>query len=352
MIGFIIRTIVIAIGVAVVAYFYPSISYGDDLQTLAVVAVILGLLNAFVKPILKIFAIPLNMMTLGLFGIVINAALLIAVAFIADLVGFTFVVGGFPPDFSFSTVVAAVVGAIGISHRRHDRRHGGPGLTIAASVEALDDEDRRRAARRRTSTHAGLRHGSWRLGRGVRRGPRRLSRPDRPPVLGQGERHAGDHPRGLRPRIRGQRGLARGVGRRPAGGRAERTDHPGGRRQVDRRPARRGPSRRATAIPCCGSRWSHRRRRRPCGASAGASRRATRRAVPAQPGRRAGDARRPRRRGRRQQVRDGRDGDRGGHRGRRWRRTAPCGHAGSTSTWGRSSAPWMRGATPFARAWP
>jgi putative membrane protein len=115
MIGFIIRTIVIAIGVAAVAYFYPSISYGDDVATLAVVAVILGLLNAFVKPILKIFAVPLNMMTLGLFGIVINAALLIAVAFIADLVGFSFVIGGFPPEFSFSTVVAAVVGAIGIS---------------------------------------------------------------------------------------------------------------------------------------------------------------------------------------------------------------------------------------------
>ena len=97
MIDFIIRTIVIAIGVAVVAYFYPSISYGDDLQTLALVAIILGLLNAFVKPVLKIFAVPLNMMTLGLFGVVINAALLIAVAFIADLVGFSFVVGGFHP---------------------------------------------------------------------------------------------------------------------------------------------------------------------------------------------------------------------------------------------------------------
>lgn len=115
MIGFIIRTIVIAIGVAAVAYIYPSISYGDDLQTLAVVAVILGLLNAFVKPVLKIFALPLNMMTLGLFGVVINAALLIAVAFIADVVGFSFVVGGFPPEFSLSTVIAAVVGAIGIS---------------------------------------------------------------------------------------------------------------------------------------------------------------------------------------------------------------------------------------------
>ncbi len=115
MIGFIIRTVVIAIGVAAVAYIYPSISYGDDLQTLAVVAVILGLLNAFIKPLLKVLALPLTMMTLGLSGILINAALLIAVAFIADVVGFSFVVGGFPPEFGLSTIIAAVVGAIGIS---------------------------------------------------------------------------------------------------------------------------------------------------------------------------------------------------------------------------------------------
>jgi putative membrane protein len=115
MIGFIIRTVVIAIAVAVVAYVYPSITYGDDLTTLAVVAVILGLLNAFVKPLIGIFALPLNMMTLGLFGVVINAALLLVVAFIADLVGFDFVVGGFPPEFGIDAIVAAFVGAIGIS---------------------------------------------------------------------------------------------------------------------------------------------------------------------------------------------------------------------------------------------
>lgn len=115
MFGFIIRTIVIAIGVAAVAYVYPPISYGDDLGTLAVVAVALGLLNAFIRPILKVLALPLNLMTFGLFGVVINAALLIAVALIADQLGFDLVVGGFPPDFSLSTVVAAIVGAIGIS---------------------------------------------------------------------------------------------------------------------------------------------------------------------------------------------------------------------------------------------
>jgi len=114
-IGFIIRTIVIALGVAAVAYVYPAISYGDDLATLAVVAIGLGLLNAFVRPILKVLALPLTLMTFGLFGVIVNAALLLAVAFAADKLGFDFVVGGFPPDFSVSTVVAAVVGAIGIS---------------------------------------------------------------------------------------------------------------------------------------------------------------------------------------------------------------------------------------------
>lgn len=122
MIGFVIRTIVIAIAVAVVAYFYPPISYGDDLTTLAAVAIVLGLLNAFVKPILKIFTLPLNMMTFGLFGVAINAALLLAVAGLADLAGsslggleFEFVVGGFPPEFGLDAIIAAVVGAIGIS---------------------------------------------------------------------------------------------------------------------------------------------------------------------------------------------------------------------------------------------
>jgi putative membrane protein len=115
MIGFVIRTIVIAIGVAVVAYVYPQISFGDDLTTLAVVAIILGVLNSFVRPLLGILSLPLNIMTFGLFGIVINAALLLAVAFIANVVGFDFIVGGYPPDFGIDAIVAAVVGAIGIS---------------------------------------------------------------------------------------------------------------------------------------------------------------------------------------------------------------------------------------------
>ena len=115
MVGFIVRTIVIAIAVAVVAFFYPAIDYGDNLATLAVVAVIMGVLNAFVKPVLSALALPINLMTFGLFGLVLNAILLLAVAVIADLFGFSFVIGGFPPDFSLSAIVSAFVGAIAIS---------------------------------------------------------------------------------------------------------------------------------------------------------------------------------------------------------------------------------------------
>jgi putative membrane protein len=115
MTGFIVRTIVTAIAVAIVAYVYPAIDYGNELVNLAVVAVILGLVNGFVKPIIGLLSLPLNLMTFGLFGFVINAVLLLAVAAVTDALGFTFVVGGFPPDLGISAIVAAVIGSIAIS---------------------------------------------------------------------------------------------------------------------------------------------------------------------------------------------------------------------------------------------
>jgi putative membrane protein len=120
LIGFVIRTVVIAIAVAAVAYVYPEISYGGDVLTLVVVAVVLGLLNAFIKPLLTVLSVPINLLTFGLFGVAINAALLLLAAWlistfdIVDAID-TFTVGGFPPDLSVTAIVAAVVGAIGIS---------------------------------------------------------------------------------------------------------------------------------------------------------------------------------------------------------------------------------------------
>jgi putative membrane protein len=61
-----------------------------------VVAVILALINSYLKPILKMLSFPITLLTMGLFAFILNAALLLLVAFIADLVNIDFTIG-LPP---------------------------------------------------------------------------------------------------------------------------------------------------------------------------------------------------------------------------------------------------------------
>lgn len=113
--GFIIGTVATAITFWVVAYLLPQIDYGGDLVGLAILAVIAGIVNGLIKPIVKLFSLPLTVMTLGLFGLVINAGMLLLIAWLSDLVGLTFSVGGFPPDLSIDALVAALIGGIAIT---------------------------------------------------------------------------------------------------------------------------------------------------------------------------------------------------------------------------------------------
>ena len=64
---------------------------------------------------LKVLSFPITLLTMGLFAFILNAALLVLVAFIADLVKIDFTIGGFPPDFTLNTVIGAIVGSIIIS---------------------------------------------------------------------------------------------------------------------------------------------------------------------------------------------------------------------------------------------
>ena len=114
--GFIIGTIATAITFAIVAYVLPQIDYGGNIAGLIVVALIAGVVNGVIKPIIKVFSLPLTMMTFGLFGLVINAALLLLIAWVASLVGITFTVGGFPTNgLSIDALVGAIIGGIAIS---------------------------------------------------------------------------------------------------------------------------------------------------------------------------------------------------------------------------------------------
>lgn len=79
-----------ALGLLLVAEFVPGITV-DGFYTAVVAAVILGILNAVVKPVLVLLTLPITLLTLGLFTLVINAALFIFAASFID----GFAVAGF-----------------------------------------------------------------------------------------------------------------------------------------------------------------------------------------------------------------------------------------------------------------
>ncbi|OGK21280.1 hypothetical protein A3C23_02095 [Candidatus Roizmanbacteria bacterium RIFCSPHIGHO2_02_FULL_37_13b] len=92
----IVKLIINALAVFFTAKLLPGIVTVEDLYAALMVAVILGLLNTFVKPILKILTLPITILTLGLFSLIINALIIL-------------VVDRFVPGFSVNGLFAAVI---------------------------------------------------------------------------------------------------------------------------------------------------------------------------------------------------------------------------------------------------
>ena len=63
----------------VIAWVFPGITI-NGFGTAIIAAFVLGLVNAFIKPVLNLLALPLTIITLGLFSLVINALMLILVS--------------------------------------------------------------------------------------------------------------------------------------------------------------------------------------------------------------------------------------------------------------------------------
>jgi Membrane protein of unknown function. len=114
--GFVVGTVITAIAFYVLTRFLPQfVSYDGQLIGLLALAVIFGVVNALIGPVVKTLAFPLTLMTMGLIGFAINAGLLLVTAIIANSIGFDLTVGGFPPHFTVDTIVAAVVGSVVLS---------------------------------------------------------------------------------------------------------------------------------------------------------------------------------------------------------------------------------------------
>ena len=117
MIDLVVKTVINAIGVYAAIQVVPQIAFdfGDDWVKLVGVALILALVNSYLKPIAKLLSFPINLMSLGLFTLVINALLLLLVAFISEQFTLGFTIGGFPPEFGADAFIGALLGSIVIS---------------------------------------------------------------------------------------------------------------------------------------------------------------------------------------------------------------------------------------------
>ncbi len=104
-----VRWFISALALVAAAWIVPGIHVGQKAWVAyAWTAVILGLVHAVVKPLLKVLTCPLILLSLGLFLLVINAVTLLLAARIAQSVGLAFQVDGFVAAFLGSLIVSVV----------------------------------------------------------------------------------------------------------------------------------------------------------------------------------------------------------------------------------------------------
>lgn len=109
--SFLVRLVASGLAIWAAAVLVDGVQLGqadalDQAVTVLLVALIFGVVNALVKPVVKLFTLPLYLLTFGLFSLVINALLLWLTAWLAGRFDLAFTVEGF---------WAAVLGALVVS---------------------------------------------------------------------------------------------------------------------------------------------------------------------------------------------------------------------------------------------
>ena len=99
--GFLIRAVVVGIGLWLASQIVPGVHI-VSIESLIAAALLLGIINAFVRPILVILTFPITLLTLGFFLLVINGLMIELVAFFLK----GFIIAGFWPAFFAAIVVS------------------------------------------------------------------------------------------------------------------------------------------------------------------------------------------------------------------------------------------------------
>lgn len=120
---FLIRVLINAVALWAATALVPGIRSEGGWLTLLLVALVFGVLNAFIRPILKLLTCPLIILTLGLFTLVLNAAMLWITGALSQALGLGFYVDGFGPALVGGVIISIVSIVLSILVKDGDERH-------------------------------------------------------------------------------------------------------------------------------------------------------------------------------------------------------------------------------------
>ncbi len=116
------RIIIGGVALVAAALIVPGIqlAWSEDPMRSAVVlivlAVLFGVINAYLRPILRVVSLPVNLLSMGVASFVLNAALLLLLAWLVDAVWEPVLhLGAFPPTLDAQALMAAVAGSVVVS---------------------------------------------------------------------------------------------------------------------------------------------------------------------------------------------------------------------------------------------
>ena len=125
---FILRVLITAVAMLVATWLLAGIEVTADttlrtVATLVVVALIFGLINAVLKPIIKVLGCFFYIITLGLIGLVVNALLLWLTSWVAGQLNLPFHITGFWPAFWGAIIIGVVSWLLSITLGERRHRH-------------------------------------------------------------------------------------------------------------------------------------------------------------------------------------------------------------------------------------
>ncbi|WP_411103664.1 phage holin family protein [Streptomyces sp. cmx-4-9] len=121
MTNFVVKTLANAAALAVAVWLVSGItlddgnSLGKRTLTLILVALVFGLVNFIVKPVVKLLSLPLFILTLGLFTLVVNALMLLLTSWLAEQFDLSFHVDGFWTALVGGLIISVVSWAVNLA---------------------------------------------------------------------------------------------------------------------------------------------------------------------------------------------------------------------------------------------